>query len=159
MTNFTNLEIVRTYTTVHGVVGAVYVLDGNRCASFIGKVAVEQVEEILRERFGIKAEKAVEDVLVELGGSLWEKHGHRRIYLSEEALARLIGFEVTRRNGRGRITGARFQGNAISNNYAEEIARSLSGKFWYDLDAKSFGHKDMSTEIADEIDWALTDHI
>src|SRR5690554_4896083 len=67
-------------------------------------------------------------LLTRWGGRLWEKNGHRRIYINN--LSVLYGLETTRYNT-GNIASAKLDGERISNNSARQILSMLnSSALW-----------------------------
>lgn len=75
--------------------------------------------------------------LEKVGGKLWEKGAMRRVYFND--LAALIDLEVEK-YGTGNISGARHNGEKISNAEAGRILAGL-GKIWYDLEKGAFAHR------------------
>ena len=71
-------------------------------------------------------------------GSLWEKHGYRRIYFND--LAAWYGLEYNTYNT-GNISNAWVDGERVSNSEGRRILGRLAGaKVWYDLtDGKFHG--------------------
>lgn len=97
--------------------------------------------------------------LQQIGGSLWEKNGMRRIYFND--LPSLFGLNVSRYNS-GNISGAALDGGKISNTRAREICGALAdSKIWFDLadnkfhyrvhGCRTFDGETMAAEIIDEI--------
>jgi len=108
----------------------------------------------------MKAEIAAE-ALQRIGGRLWEKHGHRRIYFNEPDMMETIGLEVSRYNS-GRISSARHDGCTISNREANRIIARLPKKLWYDLNVQKWAwvvkdhnrrrpYRDEADEMAEEV--------
>lgn len=93
------LTIIRIYTTLHNVTGAVYEYNGKRCSTFVGK-NVEDVEAALKVRLGIEPQsqldvaKAVADAVETMGDPLyrnsdvlltarvWQRDHRVRVYVS-----------------------------------------------------------------------------
>src|SRR5690606_8036459 len=77
--------------------------------------------------------------LIAKGGKVWEKGGHRRIYINN--LVELYGLELDYYNT-GNICSAKLDGQKISNSWARELSYTLGwGKFWYDLNAGRFASR------------------
>ena len=78
------------------------------------------------------------EILVELGGKVWEKGTMRRIYFNYDELAKFYGLEYTG-------FGYRVDGEKVSNNSGRIFEGALRrGKFWYDITTGEFASKDMS---------------
>lgn len=66
--------------------------------------------------------KSIEEKLVEIGGKVWEKGGHKRIYVNgDAALEAVFGLALGRYNS-GAISSAFLCGEKISNSQARKIA-------------------------------------
>lgn len=91
--------------------------------------------------------------LLDMGGNLWEKAGHSRIYLNN--LAHLYGLEISRYNT-GNISHATLDGEKISNNSARKILGSLyDAKVWFDRTNGTFGTRGLTDEAYERIMTAL----
>lgn len=87
--------------------------------------------------------------LIAVGGKLWEKHGHRRVYFNN--LVELYGLELEYYNT-GNIYRASLDGECISNRSAREYVWDLrNGKLWYDLNTGEFASRDMDQDMADRL--------
>lgn len=93
--------------------------------------------------------KTIEARFAEIGGNLWERHGHRRIYFNN--LTELYGLDLDYYNT-GNISSATLDGEGISNNSARIIASDLKfGKLWFDLNTGSFASRDLPSRMADKL--------
>ena len=85
--------------------------------------------------------------LIELGGREWQAHGKHRIYFDSDLINNLAGWEISRYKT-GNISGAKFQGEVVSNSKAfKRIAGGFS-KLWYDVQTKKFEYKDLDEDTA-----------
>lgn len=65
--------------------------------------------------------KNVEQKLIEIGCTVWEKYGRKRIYVnSDEEIEKVFGLSVDRYNS-GRISSAHLNGEKISNSQAHRL--------------------------------------
>jgi len=93
-------------------------------------------------------EKHTITILTEqFGGSLWEKHGHRRIYFEGANIAQQQGLDWASYNT-GNISSATLNGDKISNS---ECRRILDGfrwfKIWYDLNRNEFCTRGSGSDV------------
>ena len=83
-----------------------------------------------------------------LGLRVWEKGGHRRIYVnSDEAMNRIFGLSVERYNT-GRICSATLNGECISNSKARAICGcnpyyDCVAEKWVNCPLKAFALEDL----------------
>lgn len=95
--------------------------------------------------------KAMEQRLVEIGGNLWERHGHRRVYFNYNTLAELLGMKLEFYNT-GNIRAAWMDGERVSNTHARGYYWDLrNGKIWYDLNTEKFATRDVEGRRAQHI--------
>ena len=144
------IEIIRTYKTSNGIVGAVYTYMGRKCSTFLGRV--KDAAKALASSLGIDS-RSREDRIIELG-SLWENYGKRRVYFND--LEDRV-FTALERYNTGNVSYAELDGEKISNSRAKKIMGDLAwGKFWYDLDDGEFHakgiHEDHVGRIAESIE-------
>lgn len=78
---------------------------------------------------------SIEEKLVSIGCSVWEKYGRKRIYIdSDEEIEKVFGLSISRYNS-GWICSAFLNGEKISNSEARRLLAikpyydCLSGKF------------------------------
>lgn len=93
--------------------------------------------------------------LVEMGGNEWKKGDYHRIYFND--LGSRLGLTVTRYNT-GNISGARLDGERISNSEAGRILGRLAEiKVWVDVPAQRLMVKNPSVWGAgdDEVETIL----
>ncbi len=92
-----------------------------------------------------------ETQLLAIGGSLWEKNGHRRIYFNVRMLTELLGYKIAYR--RNSIDWATRNGSKISNSTAYHVVDHVNrSRFHYDLNRGVFSWYDsISRETANEI--------
>ena len=65
-------------------------------------------------------------------GKLWEKGGHRRLYLDRDAMCRIIGLEIEKYKS-GSVRWASLDGERISNSAATRILLQMEYYCYYDL--------------------------
>ena len=83
------------------------------------------------------------------GGSLWEKHGKKRIYFNYKKILSDYGYKFSRYNT-GNISSASLEGDKISNGSMAKILDEISDiKFFIDLSERSLRCGD--SELAQEI--------
>lgn len=79
--------------------------------------------------------KELEKKLIEVGGRLWEKNGHRRIYINgAKALEAVFGLSLEFYKS-GNIVSAELCGESISNTKARKI---LAHKPYFDCISESW---------------------
>ena len=91
-------------------------------------------------------------------GKLWEKNGHRRLYVNRDVAMRLIGLDVARYKT-GNISGATLDGELISNSAAGRIISALNnlyydlgdGKLHYCCNCHAFDDEKLVTAIEEAI--------
>jgi hypothetical protein len=77
--------------------------------------------------------------LISIGGREWKKDALHRVYFNN--LDELFGLTCSYYNT-GNISGARLDGETISNSRAGEIARALgASKVWYDVPTGKFMYR------------------
>lgn len=98
--------------------------------------------------------------LIAVGGKLWEKNGKRRIYFNK--LRELMGLEIhfyPAAPGRQRmISHATLRGKDIEISEARDLYElTRDGKFWYDVDEKSFCGRGLTSNVVDMIKQGVQD--
>lgn len=87
--------------------------------------------------------KTLEQKLIDLGASVWENYGHRRIYMNPELIESVFGFRVSHYNT-GNISGVNRDVNGETEHYSNSkggvIYRNLCDAF-YDLNKNEWGIK------------------
>ena len=79
--------------------------------------------------------KNIEQKLIEIGCTVWEKYGRKRIYInSDEEIEKVFGLSVGRYNS-GWISSAFLNGEKISNSQARRL---LAIKPYYDCIAGKY---------------------
>lgn len=87
--------------------------------------------------------------LVAVGGSEWQRGDKHRVYFND--LASLYGLEVSRYNT-GNISGARLNGEEISNGQARKLISTLQvAKLWWDVPTGKFMVQGMEAEMSGPI--------
>ncbi|PHM23010.1 hypothetical protein [Xenorhabdus ehlersii] len=71
---------------------------------------------------------STENKLLKMGFSVWENHGHRRIYINIERFGEVFGLELSWYKT-GNISSARLNGERISNSRAYQL---IPFKAFYD---------------------------
>ena len=156
-----NIQIEKTFIA-NNTVGIVYVINGLRCATFLGHVDMiiatresgQTMEALAAEK--IAPQPSREDKIIE-AGSLWEKYGKRRVYFND--LANRVFSDLDHYNT-GNISYAEIDGEKISNSRAKRIMADLQwGKIWYDIDAREFCSKGIHEDHVDRIVESIEDEI
>lgn len=87
--------------------------------------------------------------LVAVGGSEWQRGDKHRVYFND--LASLYGLEVNRYDT-GNISGARLNGEKISNGQARQLLNTLQmAKLWWDVPTGKFLTQGMEAEMSGPI--------
>lgn len=89
----------------------------------------------------------MEEALTKIGGRLWEKGGMRRIYFND--LEQWMGLTISRYNT-GNISGARVNGERISNSQARKMLNSID-KLWFDLADGKFHFRATDSALANDV--------
>lgn len=97
----------------------------------------------------------LEGALTKLGGRLWEKGSMRRIYFND--LERWMGLTISRYNT-GNISGARLNGERISNSQARRMLNAID-KLWFDLGDNQFHFRATDSDLANDVVSAIRAHI
>lgn len=94
----------------------------------------------------IKRKEYTVDELVKAGGKVWEG---RRVYFND-LLELADGIELEFYST-GNVSRALVDGQVVPNSRGKIIAGELSGKFWYDLEARQFDGRNMTTATHNRI--------
>ena len=86
-------------------------------------------------------------VASKLGGNLWEKGGHERVYFPQEKKQSILGLDIDR-YGTGNIRKATLNGEKISNSQAGRILSSVNNAY-YDIKSKTFNYRETGREEID----------
>lgn len=89
----------------------------------------------------------MEEALTKIGGRLWEKGGMRRIYFND--LEQWMGLTISRYNT-GNISGARINGERISNSQARRMLNGID-KLWFDLEDGQFHFRATDSALANDV--------
>ena len=99
------------------------------------------------------AEKSIEEKLEDLGIEAWERGEMKRYYMNDNGFKAVFGLDVSRYNS-GNISGARFNGEGISN---AKAYRLMGAAVYYD--AIKCGWYRKSNGSVKELDGELMDAI
>ncbi len=78
---------------------------------------------------------------LEKSGSVWENHGMKRLYISEEKLNELVGLKIDYYNT-GNVSSIYLNGDSISNTKGRKMM--ITGKFYYDYNTEKFASKSLA---------------